>query len=117
LGILKQFLRRSQSETDFTIAPHHDGTPNAFVISTKDGHVNYVHKPEDDTNEIWWIESNRAGHGSELVDLMQKNHPAGNIAWGVTSSSGEALADKWHRNHPDVYKIEGPHENQFDPFG
>lgn len=116
MGILARFRRTAQEEAEFTITPHSDGTPNAYVIKTSHGYIDYVHKPEDDTNEIWWVESSKAGHGSELIDLMQQNHPVGNIAWGVTSAAGQGLAEKWHRNHPDIFMIEGPHENQFDPF-
>lgn len=103
---------------EYTISPAPDGTPNAYVIRTKFGYIEYVHKDEwgDSVNEVWWVESKKKGHGSELVDLMQKNHPAEAIAWGVTSQSGKALADKWHRNNPEIDRIEGPHEGQFNPF-
>ena len=94
--------------------PHHDGTPNAFVIRTEHGYIDYVHK--GDVNEIWWVESKKSGHGSELIDLMQKFHPAENIAWGAVSIAGKALADKWHRNHPNIGRIDGPHDSQFNPF-
>lgn len=101
---------------DWTIEQHHDKTPNAFIIKTKYGYIDYVHKKEDDTNEIWWVESKKPGYGSYLIDLMQLNHFANNIAWGVTSKAGEALAQKWHKNHPQITMITGPHEGQFDPF-
>ena len=89
---------------------------DGWIIRTDFGYIDYRPNPDEDTNEIWWVESKRRGHGSELVDLMQKQHPASNIAWGVTSGAGEGLMKKWHREHPDVGCIEGDHEGQFDPF-
>ena len=87
---------------------------DGWLIKTEYGYIDYRHV--DGTNEIWWIESKKRGHGSELIDLMQTNHPAESIAWGVTSQAGEALMKKWHNKHPNIECITGPHENQFDPF-
>lgn len=98
--------------TEYTVEQKDDG----WIIRTKYGYIDYVHDEEMDTNEIWWVESRKKGHGSELVDLMQSRHPASTIAWGVISQAGEGLMRKWHRNHPDIECVEGPHDGQFDPF-
>lgn len=90
---------------------------DGYKISTPHGYIDYRPRPEDDTNEIWWVESHKKGHGSELVDLMMKHHPAGAIAWGVVSQSGRGLMEKWHRNHPNIHCVTGSHDGQFDPFG
>ena len=90
---------------------------DGWVIRTPYGYIDYVHKDEDDVNEIWWVESSKRGHGPELVDLMQATHPASTIAWGVTSAAGEGLMKKWHRLHPEIEMAVGAHEGQFDPFG
>ena len=87
---------------------------DGWLIRTPHGYIQYRHV--DGTNEIWWVESNKQGHGSELVDLMQKQHPAEHIAWGVTSNSGNGLMQKYHRNNPDITYSDSPHEGQFDPF-
>lgn len=92
---------------------------DGWKITTPYGYIEFRPRPEEDTNEIWWVQSSKRGHGSELVDLMQKHSPAGHIAWGVTSHSGEGLRKKWHAAHPEVSGGEGksyPHEGQFDPF-
>lgn len=95
-----------------TIEPKDDG----FVIRTQYGYIEY--RPVDDVNEIWWVESHKKNHGSELVDLMQMHHPASAIAWGVTSRAGEGLRKKWHRHHPKIESIHGePHDGQFNPYG
>lgn len=101
------------SENQYIIEPSQG---DGWKITTPYGYIDYRYSEDDDTNEIWWIESNKRGHGSELVDLMQSQHPASCIAWGVTSISGEALMKKWHNTHPDIYCIDTPHEGQFDPF-
>lgn len=90
---------------------------DGFKITTPFGYIDYRPRPEDGVNEIWWVESRRKGHGSQLVDLMLKHHPAEAIAWGVTSQAGEGLMRKYHREHPRIECIEGAHEGQFDPFG
>ena len=95
----------------YTIEPKDDG----WVIKTQHGYIDYVHN--DDTNEIWWIESNKKGHGKELVDLMQSVHPASVVAWGVTSDGGHHLMQSWCAKHPDIVCVHGAHEGQFDPFG
>ncbi len=90
---------------------------DGWKITTPSGYIEFRNR--DDTNEIWWVESNRRGHGSELVDLMQKHSPASHIAWGATSQAGEGLRQKWHAAHPEVGGGEGrsePHDGQFDPF-
>lgn len=91
---------------------------DGFKITTPHGYIQYRPVDGGETNEIWYVESNKKGHGSELVDLMQKHHPASSIAWGALSQSGRGLMEKWHRNHPDVEMIDGgAFEGQFDPFG
>jgi len=90
---------------------------DGWIIRTADGYIDYRHDADEDTNEIWWVESNRKGHGSELVDLMQSRHPAGTVAWGVRSNSGTGLMNKWHRNNPKIDYTDHPHDGQFDPFG
>lgn len=89
---------------------------DGWKISTPFGYIDYRHRADDSVNEIWWVESSRRGHGSELVDLMQQHHPAQAIAWGVTSQSGSALMRKWHTAHPEIGCVEGAHDGQFDPF-
>jgi hypothetical protein len=99
--------------SEYTIEPSQG---DGFVIKTAHGKIDY-RPTKDGTNEIWWVESNRKGHGSELVSLMQKHHPADSISWGVTSKSGEALRRKWHGQNPKITSIHGyPHEGQFDPY-
>ena len=88
---------------------------DGFKITTPHGHIDYRHA--DGTNEIWWVESHKKGHGSDLVDAMQKNHPAEAVAWGVTTPGGKGLRDKWHAAHPDVAQGNGAFEGQFDPSG
>jgi hypothetical protein len=109
-------MRLRQITESVTITPSQG---DGFKITTPFGYIEFRPRPEDDTNEIWWVESHRKGHGSELVDLMQKYSPASNIAWGATSAAGERLRQKWHAAHPEVSGGEGrsyPHEGQFDPF-
>ena len=53
----------------YSIKPKDDG----FVIQTEHGMIDY--RPTDASNEIWWVESKKKGHGSHLVDLMQKTPP------------------------------------------
>lgn len=89
---------------------------DGWKIKTPWGYIDYRHLDEDGVNEIWWVESRKRGHGSQLVDLMQAQHPAGVIAWGATSQAGEGLMRKWHAAHPDVECYTGVHEGQFDPF-
>jgi ATP-dependent DNA ligase len=105
LGMLRENITIEPSQGD------------GWKITTPHGFIDYRHVPDSDTNEIWWVESRKKGHGSELVDLMQKRHPAGNIAWGVTSLAGEALMKRWHAAHPEIGCETGAHEGQFDPFG
>lgn len=100
-------------DNNFTIQPSQG---DGWIIKTPYGYIDYRHDASNDTNEIWWIESHKKGHGSQLVDLMQLQHPAGNIAWGATSISGENLMNKWHRLHPNITCITGDHEGQFNPF-
>jgi hypothetical protein len=91
---------------------------DGYKISSPHGYIDY--RPVDGTNEIWWVESNKRGHGSQLVDAMMKHHPAEAVAWGATSEAGEGLRKKWHRNNPQVADATGgervPFEGQFDPF-
>lgn len=99
---------------DYTIAPSQG---DGWKITTPWGYIDYRHRPEESTNEIWWVESHKHKHGSELVDLMQKHHPAETVAWGATSSSGRELMNRWHKANPDIGKDDsGPFEGQFDPF-
>jgi hypothetical protein len=98
-------------ESEYSINPSQG---DGWLIRTDHGYIDYRH--EEGVNEIWWVESNKRGHGSELVDLMQKHHPAEAISWGATSQGGEGLMKKWHREHPDVECYSGAHEGQFDPF-
>ena len=97
----------------YTIKPSQG---DGWKIETPYGYIDYRHDEDNDINEIWWVESHRKGHGSELVDLMQQQHPAGSIAWGATSLAGEGLMRKWHLNHPDIECLNGDHEGQFNPF-
>lgn len=97
---------------------------DGWKITTPYGHIDYRHVTpspdapvEDRVNEIWWVESHKAGHGSELVDLMQQHHPAGIIGWGVTTPAGKKLRDRWHAAHPHVTADNSPFEGQFDPSG
>ena len=93
---------------------------DGWKISTPHGYIDYRHVSDGDgdVNEIWWVESHQRGHGSDLVDLMQKHHPALAVAWGATSQSGDALRKRWHKKHPQISCIDsGPFEGQFDPFG
>lgn len=89
---------------------------DGWIIRTPHGYIDYRHNSKEDVNEIWWVESNKKGHGSELVDLMQKHHPAGTIAWGVTSGAGRGLMNKYHKNNPHLDYTDNPHDGQFDPF-
>ena len=108
------FLRRLNFLLEnITIEPSQG---DGWKIVTPFGYIDYRNIPEDSKNEIWWVESHKQGHGSELVDLMQKQHPADTIAWGVTSRSGEMLMRRWHAAHPEVECVAGAHEGQFDPF-
>jgi hypothetical protein len=90
---------------------------DGWRITTKYGYIDYRHVSDGPLNEIWWVESHKKGHGLELVDLMQRQHPAGTIAWGVTSKSGDGLMRRWHSLHPEVECATGAHDGQFDPFG
>lgn len=90
---------------------------DGWKITTPYGYIQYRHAADDGVNEIWWVESRRRGHGSELVDLMQQHHPASAIAWGATSQAGDGLMCKWHAAHPGVECVTGVHDGQFDPFG
>lgn len=87
---------------------------DGWIIRTPDGYIDYRHN--EGVNEIWWVESNRRGHGTELVDLMQATHPAEVVSWGVTSGAGKGLMEKWHTLHPEIECETGAHEGQFDPF-
>lgn len=98
---------------NFTIKPSQG---DGWIIRTPYGYIDYRHDDDNDVNEIWWVESHKKGHGSELIDLMQNQHPAGNIAWGATSISGEQLMNRWHNQHPDIQCITGDHEGQYNPF-
>ena len=101
------------------IAEEHKVEPSqgdGWIIRTPHGYIDYRHTDEG-VNEIWWVESQKPGHGVELVDLMQSTHPADTISWGATSAAGEGLMKKWHRLHPEVDYEVGAHEGQFDPFG
>ena len=103
----------AESEYEVKITPSQG---DGWLITTPYGEIEYTNNDADSVNEIWWIESKKRGHGSQLVDLMQKYHPADAIAWGVTSTSGEGLMHKWHKAHPEIECIEGDHEGQFNPF-
>ncbi len=96
----------------YSIAPSQG---DGYKITTPYGHIDY--RPTADANEIWWVESHKKGHGSELVDLMQKHHPSDTIGWGVTTPDGKGLRDKWHAAHPNVGQYNGAFEGQFDPSG
>jgi hypothetical protein len=112
VGKKKKKSKKKLSESvQYTIEPSQG---DGWKIQTPHGYIDYRHA--DGINEIWWVESNKRGHGSELVDLMQKHHPAETIAWGVTSGAGRGLMKKWHRMHPEVEYDDTPHEGQFDPF-
>lgn len=89
---------------------------DGWIIRTPYGYIDYRHDADEDVNEIWWVESKKRGHGSELVDLMQKQHPASTVAWGITSSGGEALMNKWCAAHPEIDCVDGAFDGQFDPF-
>ena len=91
---------------------------DGWKITSPNGEIEYrsVDEDGDVINEIWWVESNKPGHGTELVNYMLKEHPAKAIAWGVTSFSGEKLMEKFHRLHPEIQCIKGAHEGQFNPF-
>ena len=105
----KEFLKEDKKK--HSIKAKDDG----FVISTEHGMIDY--RPTNDSNEIWWVESKKKGHGSELVDLMQKEHPNGAISWGVSSKAGEGLRKKWHKKNKNIQSIHGsPHDGQFNPF-
>lgn len=88
---------------------------DGWKITTPHGYIQYRNDPEESTNEIWWVQSEKKGHGSELVDLMQKHHPAETIAWGITSGAGRGLMKKYHRNNPHIDYSDHPHEGQFNP--
>lgn len=109
----KYSILLKEQSVDYTIQPSQG---DGWIIKTKYGYIDYRHDPLNDTNEIWWVESHKKDHGSQLVDLMQQKHPASNIAWGATSISGEKLMTKWHGQHPDIQCITGDHEGQFNPF-
>ena len=100
------------SEQGFTVEPSQG---DGWIIRTPHGHIDYRHDPEENVNEIWWVESHKKGHGSELVDLMQKQHPAEHIAWGMTFDGGRGLMQKWHRNNPQISHSDTPHDGQYDP--
>jgi len=102
---------RDIHNTEYTIRTSQG---DGYKITTPYGYIDY--RPVDNINEIWWIESNKRGHGSQLIDLMQKHHPAEAIAWGATSQAGEALMNKWHNANPNIECITGTHEGQFNPF-
>jgi len=103
----------TEGASDYTIKRSQG---DGWVIRTQHGYIDYRHNDDEDTNEIWWVESHKKDHGSELIDLMQLRHPANNIAWGATSIAGERLMHKWHESHPDVLCITGDHEGQYNPF-
>jgi len=88
-----------------------------WKITTPYGYIDYHHDKDNDVNEIWWVESKKRGHGTELVNLMMKHHPSNAIAWGITTESGKGLRDKWHRLHPGIDQLNGAFEGQFDPSG
>lgn len=102
------------ADAEFAIEPSQG---DGWKITTPHGWIDYRHNPDMGVNEIWWVESHRKGHGSELVDLMQRHHLAGTIAWGVTTHAGKGLRDKWHAAHPEVAQSNGAFEGQFDPSG
>jgi hypothetical protein len=112
---LRSMARKISSQNYTRTRSQGDG----WKIQTDSGSIEY--RPVDDygtrINEIWWVQSSKRGHGSELVDLMMKMDPAEAIAWGLTSESGAGLMNKWHRAHPEIECIKGAHDNQFDPFG
>lgn len=114
--LVRRWARLAESEEggDYKIEPSQG---DGWKITTPHGYIDYRHRPEDSVNEIWWVESHKQGHGSELVHLMQKHHPAGTIAWGVTSRAGNALMHRWHKANPDIGYSDYPHEGQFDPYG
>lgn len=109
----KAYRLLSEQDRQFVIQPSQD---DGWVIKTQYGYIDYRHDDNNDINEIWWVESHKKGHGSELVDLMQQQHPASSIAWGATSLDGEKLMKKWHGRHPEIECITGDHEGQFNPF-
>lgn len=92
---------------------------DGWKITSPHGEIEYRIIEDEDgetINEIWWVESSKPGHGTELVNYMLKEHPANAIAWGVTSHSGEKLMEKFHRLYPKIQCIKGVHEGQFNPF-
>lgn len=92
---------------------------DGFKITTPHGYIDY-RPTKEGHNEIWWIESHKRGHGAELMDLMLKHHPTKEVAWGATSTAGQAFRKKWHRANRHVQDADGgervPFEGQFDPF-
>jgi len=104
------------AEIPHTIEPSQG---DGWKIATPHGYIDYRHVEDGDggTNEVWWVESHRRGHGSELVDLMQARHPAASVAWGATSAAGADLMRRWHARHPEITCVTGAHEGQFDVFG
>ncbi len=109
-------MKLRQITESITVTPSQG---DGFKITTEFGYIEFRPRPEEDTNEIWWVESHKKGHGSELVDMMQRHSPASQITWGATSQAGEELRQKWHAANPMISGGEGrsiPHEGQFDPF-
>ncbi len=90
---------------------------DGYKIESPHGYIDYRHNPQEGMNEIWWVESKKKGHGSKLVDMMQSQHPASTIGWGVTTEAGKGLRDKWHAAHPEIEQANGAFEGQFDPSG
>jgi hypothetical protein len=129
-GLLKNFLHRERGDSGERFARRYaakgwngeheikEDQGDGFKITTPYGYIQYRPVKNEDTNEIWWVESHLPTHGMDLVDLMQKHHPASAIAWGALSSSGRGLMERWHDAHPEVQKVDsGPFEGQFDTFG
>lgn len=122
------FLSEQRKLPEFELSKPSGGGEQSHLITVPGlGHINYDHDPAEKTNRIWWVErkGGKRGEGAKLVSLMQKQHPATHIGWGVTSQSGKKLASRWHRNERKRAKRAGtepvtrdfePHEGQFDPF-
>lgn len=109
-------MKLRQITENVTVTPSQG---DGYKIATKFGYIEFRPRPEEDINEIWWVESHKKGHGFELVDMMQKHSPASHIAWGATSQAGEELRQRWHAANPMISGGEGrsvPHEGQFNPF-
>lgn len=110
---------RIASEDDVESYIKESSQGDGYKIITDYGYIEYrpVNDEGDFINEIWWVQSNKSGGGTRLVNLMMKENPSHAIAWGVTSQLGKKLMESWHRKNPNILCIKGPLEGQFDPYG